>query len=153
MPVEIAKGRSITKWEFYRDALEADSYINVPVAKHHGLAGLTLGLKNVMGVIGNPRGRIHHHIGEKLADLAQVIRPSLTVIDATRMLIRNGPQGGDLDDVHIADTVLASPDPVAADAYATSLFGLSPDSVTSTVKAYEAALGEIHLSKVNIKRI
>jgi len=153
IPVEIENGRSIDKWEFYKDALEADAYINVPVAKHHGLSGLTLGLKNVMGVIGNPRGRIHHHIGQKLADLATVIRPKLTVIDATRMLTRNGPQGGNLKDVHVANTVLASTDPVAADAYATSLFGLSPDSIASTVKAYEMNLGEIHLNKVKIKHI
>jgi uncharacterized protein (DUF362 family) len=152
VPVDIEKGRSLTQWEFYRDALEADCYINVPVAKHHGLARLTLGLKNTMGVIGGRRGRIHDDIGQNLADLATVIRPRLTVIDATRMLLRNGPQGGNLKDVRVADTLIASADPVAADAYATTLFGLEPQEIGSTRAAFEMGLGEMDLSRVQVLR-
>lgn len=150
VPVEIERGRSIRRWEFYRDAIEADCYINVPVAKHHGLTRLTLGLKNTMGVIGGNRGRIHQDIGQKLADLATVIRPRLTVIDATRMLERNGPQGGNVDDVRIANTVIASKDPVAADAYATTLFGVKPEEIVSTTAAYRMGLGEMDLDKVKV---
>jgi len=152
VPVEIERGRSLNRWEFYQDALDADCYINVPVAKHHGLAGLTLGLKNTMGVIGGNRGRIHQDIGQKLADLATVIQPSLTVIDATRMLMKNGPQGGNLDDVKVADTVLASADPVAADAFASTLFGLRPDDLASTIAAFRMGLGEMDLDRVKVVR-
>ena len=105
VPVKIVKGVSITEWEFYKDALDADCYINVPVAKRHGLSRLSLGMKNVMGVIGGKRGEIHQSIGQRFADLNTVIRPKLTVIDATRILLRHGPQGGDLDDVKILDTL------------------------------------------------
>jgi len=150
IPVDIAKGKSLTRWEIYRDALEADSYINVPVAKHHGLSRLTLGLKNSMGVIGGRRGQLHHDLGQKLADLATVIRPNLTVIDATRILLRNGPQGGDIKDVKILDTLIASTDPVAADAYATTLFGLQPDAIDSTVAAYKMGLGEMDIKKMRL---
>ena len=97
VPVEVARGKALTELSIYRDALEADCYINVPVAKHHGLSRLTLGLKNSMGVLGGNRGQMHHGIGQKLADLATVLRPTLNVIDATRMLMDNGPQGGRLD--------------------------------------------------------
>lgn len=151
--VDIKKGRSLKRWEIYRDALDADVYINVPVAKHHGLSRLTLGLKNSMGVIGGSRGSLHFNIGQKLADLATVVRPTLTVIDATRMLLRNGPQGGNIKDVKIADTVVASVDPVAADAYATTLFGMQPEEIASTKAAYKMGLGEMNLDKMDIREL
>ncbi|MEW6078725.1 MAG: DUF362 domain-containing protein [Thermodesulfobacteriota bacterium] len=153
VPVKIEGGKALKEWQFYKDALEADCYINVPVAKHHGLSGLTLGMKNIMGVIGGRRGQIHHDIGRNLADLNTVIRPSLTVVDATRLLLRSGPQGGKIEDVSIRNTVLASTDPVAADAYATTLFGQTPDAITSTVAAFEMGLGEMRLEKCTITEV
>lgn len=153
VPVDISKGKSLKRWDIYKEALTADCYINVPVAKHHGLTRLTLGLKNTMGVIGGNRGRLHHDIGQQLADLATVIQPQLTVIDATRILLRNGPQGGRLDDVEITDTVIATADPVAADAYATTLFGLQPKEISSTVAAHRMGLGEMDLEKMQIKHL
>lgn len=153
IPVDIKKGKSLQRWEIYRDAMDADCYINVPVAKHHGLSGLTLGLKNSMGVIGGNRGSLHFSLGQKLADLATVLRPSLTIIDATRMLLRNGPQGGDIDDVRIADTLVATTDPVAADAYATTLFGQPYDQLGSTVAAYQMGLGEMNPDQMQIRKL
>jgi uncharacterized protein (DUF362 family) len=152
VPVKIEKGKSIHEFQFNKDALEAecDCYINVPVAKNHVLSKLTLGLKNVMGVIGGNRGEIHTGIGQKLADLNLVIRPKLTIIDATRILLRNGPTGGNLKDVKVLDTLIASTDIVAADAYATTLFGLKPADIKPTVAAAKMGLGEIDLSKVKI---
>ncbi len=150
VPVDIVQGKSLKNWSIYKDALTADSYINVPVAKHHGLSRLSLGLKNSMGVIGGNRGRLHYNLGQELADLATVVQPSLTVIDATRMLLRNGPQGGRLSDVRIADTVVASADPIAADAYTTTLFGLNPEDIESTVAGHKMGLGEMDLEKMNI---
>jgi uncharacterized protein (DUF362 family) len=142
------RGRVLKSWDIYRDALEADCYINVPVAKQHGLAGLTLGIKNNMGVLGGNRGQLHRQLAQNLADLATVIRPALTVIDATRMLLRNGPQGGRLQDVQINDTILASSDPVAADACATLLFGLAADELDSTVAAARMGLGTLQMNRI-----
>ena len=150
VPVDIKRGKAVRRLEIYKDALEADTYINVPVAKHHSLSRLTLGLKNSMGVLGGNRGQMHQNIGQKLADLATVVKPKLTVIDATRVLLRNGPQGGDIDDVKILDTVIASADPVACDAYATTLFDLQPEEISSTVAAYKLGLGEMDLTKMRI---
>ncbi len=152
VPVKIEKGKSIHEFEFYKDALEAecDCYINVPIAKHHVLSKLTLGLKNVMGVIGGNRGEIHKDVAQRLADLNLVIRPKLTIIDATRILLRNGPTGGNLKDVKVLDTLIASTDIVATDAYATTLFGMKPADVKSTVAAAKMGLGEMDLSKVKI---
>ena len=150
VPVDIKRGKAVKRLEIYKDALEADTYINVPVAKHHSLSTLTLGLKNSMGVLGGNRGQMHHTLGQKLADLATVIRPKLTLIDATRILLRNGPQGGNTDDVEILDTVIASADPVACDAFATTLFNLQPEEIESTVAAYKLGLGEMDLSRMQI---
>ena len=150
VPVDIKRGKAVRRLEIYKDALEADTYINVPIAKHHSLSRLTLGLKNSMGVLGGNRGQMHQNLGQKLADLATVIRPKLTVIDATRILLRNGPQGGDLDDVKVLDTIVASADPVACDAYATTLFDLQPDEITSTVAAFKLGLGEMDIAKMQI---
>jgi uncharacterized protein (DUF362 family) len=153
VPVDIAKGKSIHNWLFYRDALEADCYINVPVAKHHSLARLTIGLKNIMGVIGGHRGEIHQDIGQNLADLNTVIRPAVTIVDATRILLRNGPQGGSLRDVKVLNTILASADIVAADAVATTLFGLRPADIPATRAAAAMGLGEMNLARIEQVRV
>lgn len=153
IPVDIARGKSLKRWEIYKDALSADCYINVPVAKHHGLSRLSLGLKNSMGIIGGNRGKLHHNLGQELADLATVVAPKLTVIDATRLLLRNGPQGGRVKDVKVVDTVIASSDPVAADAYATTLFEMQPKEISSTVAAYKMGLGEMAIDKMEIKTV
>jgi len=145
VPVNIERGKALNRLEIYRDALEADTYINVPIAKHHSLSKLTLGLKNSMGVLGGNRGQMHQNIGQKLADLATVIRPKLTVIDATRILLRNGK-----NDVKVLDTVVASADPVACDAFATTLFDMQPKEISSTVAAYKMGLGEMDLARMQI---
>lgn len=150
--VDIKRGKSLKRWQIYKDALDADCYINVPVAKNHGLSRLTLGLKNSMGVIGGNRGSLHFDIGQKLADLATVLQPTLTVVDATRMLLANGPQGGRLSDVKVADTIIATRDPVAADALATTLFGLRPEDIGSTVAAFSMGLGEMNVDAMRIKK-
>lgn len=153
VPVDIRNGKSITSFRFCKRALESDCdcYINVPIAKHHVLTKLTLGLKNVMGVIGGNRGEIHQdNIHQRIADLNLVIRPKLTILDATRILLRNGPIGGKPEDIRVFDTVVASADTVAVDAYAATLFGMEPEDVGATVAAAEMGLGQMDLAKVRI---
>ncbi len=143
-------GRTLREWELYDEALSADVFINVPIAKHHGLTGLTLGLKNIMGVMGGNRGFIHRSIDEALADINAVLKSRLTIIDATRILTANGPQGGNPRDVKVLNKVIASSDIVAADAYATTLFGLKPEDISTTVAAYRRGLGEMNLSRIRL---
>jgi len=151
VPVTLKNGRVLKEWSFHKDALEADCYINVPKAKHHGLTGLSLGLKNIMGAVGGWRGRLHYDLGPKLADLNTVIRPKLTLIDASRVIVKNGPQGGDPADVKILDTLVASRDTVAADAYAATLFGLLPRDIEATVEAHGRGLGQMDLDQCRIR--
>ena len=147
------KGRSLKQWELYDEALSADVFINVPIAKHHGLSKLTLGLKNVMGVMGGNRGRLHQKLDNALVDVNSVLKSHLTIIDATRILTAHGPQGGDLADVKVLNKVIASTDIVAADAYATTLFGLQPADIPSTLAAYRRGLGEMRLERMKIVKV
>ncbi|MFB3813988.1 MAG: DUF362 domain-containing protein [Terriglobales bacterium] len=112
------RGDVLRAWPVLDAFLSADKIINVPIAKHHDLTGVTLGIKNWYGMLGGPRHRLHQRIHESLADLAAFIRPTLTLIDGYRILLRNGPTGGNLEDVALKKTLIACTDPVAADAYA-----------------------------------
>lgn len=146
----VLNGRFLKEWPLYDEALAADVFINVPIAKHHGLTGLTLGLKNIMGIMGDNRGYIHRSIEDALADVNRIVRSHLTIIDATRILTAHGPQGGNLKDVKVLNRVIASRDIVAADAYATTFFGMNPQDLSTTVAAYKRGLGEMDLKKIKV---
>ena len=146
-------GLKLKSWYLYKPALECDLLINVPVAKHHNLPRLTLGMKNLMGIMGGDRGQIHWNIDENLADLSNFIRPKLTVLDAVRILVKNGPQGGNLKDVKKIDTVIAGEKIATVDAYGSTLFGLKPSDLTSVVIGNKLGLGEIDLDKIYIKKV
>jgi uncharacterized protein (DUF362 family) len=147
------KGKVLTEWEVYADAVEADKVINVPIIKHHGLSGITLGMKNLMGVIGGSRGRLHQDLTNTLPDLLAFIKPTLVVLDGVRVLKANGPTGGNLADVLRKDTVIASADPVAGDAAAAVLFGLKPQQVGCIVEANARGLGKIDFESLSPKRL
>ncbi|HEX9078604.1 MAG TPA: DUF362 domain-containing protein [Desulfuromonadaceae bacterium] len=146
-------GHFLKEWELYDEALGANVFINVPVAKHHGLSRLTLGLKNVMGVMGGNRGYIHRNIDMALADVNSHLKSHLTVIDATRILTAHGPQGGNIADVRKLNKVIASSDIVAADAVATTLFGLKPADIAITAAAHRRGLGEMNLDRIRVVRV
>jgi uncharacterized protein (DUF362 family) len=115
-------GEVLASWPVFEPFLAADKMINLPAAKHHSLTGASLGIKNWYGILGGPRHRLHQRIHESLADLADFMRPTLTVLDAWRVLLRNGPGGGNLEDVVLRKTVIASSDPVALDAWAAQAY-------------------------------
>lgn len=152
VPTEIPLGVDLRQCDIYDDVLNADVVIDAPIAKHHGLAQLTLGMKNLMGVI-RDRPMMHRNLGQRLADLASRIQPALTVVDAVRILVDHGPGGGSLDDVKKMDTVIVSPDIVAADGYAATLFGLQPDDLAYVRAATAMGLGRSDLDSLKIEEI
>jgi uncharacterized protein (DUF362 family) len=137
-------------WPVLRDAIECDTFINVPVLKHHGLTRLTLSMKNLMGVCAGNRGIIHQDIARKIVDLTDFINPELTVIDAVRFLYRHGPTGGDLNDVKKLDSVIVATDPTLADSYAARLAGLDPLSLDNIKIAVQRKFGSADLDKADI---
>jgi uncharacterized protein (DUF362 family) len=148
----IPKGQMIKKWPIYEEVLKADVFINVPIAKNHGLTTLTLGMKNLMGIVQNREG-IHSYIAQKLADLASLVYPTLTIVDAIRILTYGGPTGGDINAVKKLDTVIASRDIVAADSYAASLFDIKPDQINYIKAGADMGLGRSDLQNLKIEEI
>ncbi len=136
----------------FDDILKADVLINVPIAKQHSSSRLTLGMKNLMGVV-QDRDSMHWALGQSIADLNALVRPQLTVLDAVRILTANGPTGGNLADVKKLDTVIASPDVVAVDSYAASLFGMKPEDLDFIVKGVALGVGRSDLQNLNIQKI
>ena len=121
----------------------------MPIAKSHRTATLTLGMKNHMGAIKN-RWFFHRtDLHQCIADLSTVLQPDLIVVDATRLMVTNGPKGP--GEVHIEDKVIVGTDQVAVDSYAATLFGYKGEEIRHIAGAYEFGLGEINLEKVNIE--
>jgi len=147
------KGQVLKSWPLYRDVFEADKIINVPIAKHHGLAKLTMAMKNWMGIMGGERGRIHQKIGECLADVCLVVKPTLTVLDAVRILTANGPQGGSLNDVKRIDTIVVGTDQVALDSFGATLFGMKGSDLSYVKAGAAIGIGTMDLTKLKIKNI
>jgi len=145
-------GKALEKWPVYGEALDADKIVNVAIAKHHGLSGLTLSMKNLMGLAGGGRNQMHQDLGTSLADLTEYFKPTLSVVDGVRILLRNGPVGGKLEDVERKDTVIASIDPVAVDSLGATLFGMTGNDVAGVKEAADRGLGEMDLEKVEIVR-
>ncbi|MEW6263663.1 MAG: DUF362 domain-containing protein [Thermodesulfobacteriota bacterium] len=137
------EGRRLGEWAVFTPVLEADKLINAPVAKSHGLSLVTLGMKNWLGAVGGSRGALHQDIHQSIADLAAFFQPTLTVLDATRVMLANGPSGGRLADVAAKDTIIAGQDQVAVDAAALPLFGLVPEQIGFLLLGQEQGLGRL----------
>jgi len=146
------RGEVLTTWPVLEHFLAADKMINVPIAKHHSLTGVTLGMKNWYGILGGPRHRLHQRIHESLVDLADFMRPTLTIVDAYRVLMRNGPTGGNVSDTELKKSMVASTDPVALDAYVAKAFwNLDADRLRYLVLAEERGLGKLNFAALRTR--
>jgi uncharacterized protein (DUF362 family) len=146
-------GDRLGVWPVFVPLVEADKVINLPVAKHHVLSSLTLGMKGWIGAVGGRRGALHSNIHQNIVDLAQFFKPTVTLIDATKIMIRNGPFGGSTSDVNKKDTLILSDDPVAADAKASLLFGKRPKDIGFIRVAQKWGLGTYDFQKLVQKKV
>ncbi|MCX6357029.1 MAG: DUF362 domain-containing protein [Candidatus Aureabacteria bacterium] len=131
----------IGAWPVFTALFEADKFINVPVVKHHGLSLMTAAMKNLYGIVNGRRASLHQKIDESIVSLAAFVRPTLVVLDATRVMTRNGPTGGREADLIHPRTVAAGTDQVAMDAYAATLLNLKPEKVGYISLAQARGLG------------
>jgi uncharacterized protein (DUF362 family) len=150
----VPKGKQLKTIEIPKVVAEAEVLINVPVAKQHAATKASFGLKNLMGLIWDRR-HMHEMINlhQGIADLATVLNPGLTIIDATRVMTTSGPQGP--GKVETLNTIVVSTDPVAADAVALGLTqwgsqNLTPKDVDHIPAAALLGLGEADLAKIKI---
>lgn len=143
------KGEVLDEWPVYSTLINADKIINVPVAKHHNLAGYTGAMKNWYGAIGGRRNRLHQNIDVSIADLATFMQPTLTVLDAVRVLTRNGPQGGNIADARDMYIVAASTDQVAIDAWGCTLLGRTAADIPYIGMGAERHLGTLDYASLS----
>lgn len=139
--VQIENGLVLKNWTFHRDALEADVLINIPILKNHSMARVTMGFKNMMGLIGKNRGLIHYSFDPKIVDINRILKSQLTILDATLVMTDNGPSGGRLEDVIRKDLLIAGTDPVLVDTWGALVYGVDPGSLRYLSLAGEAGLG------------
>jgi uncharacterized protein (DUF362 family) len=147
------RGQRLDVWPVFVPLVEADKIINLPVAKHHSLSALTLGMKNWIGGVGGSRWSLHQDIHQTVVDLARFFKPTVTLIDATRILIRNGPSGGSPSDVVTKNRLILSSDPVAADAWAARLFDAQPDRIGFIQLAEKQGLGTGNPEKLDPRKV
>jgi len=151
--VDIGKGISLKEDLVHELFLDTDVLINVPVLKNHIATKLTIGMKNLMGVVWD-RGWWHRNdLHQCIADFASYKIPEFTVIDAYRVLKKNGPTGVTDSDAVLMKALIISTDPVAADTAATKLYGLEPTGVDYIMKAEKLGVGTTDLSSLNIQKI
>lgn len=150
--IHIPNGKVIKSDTCLKEILDADVFINVPKAKVHGSSTITASMKNLMGANWD-RGRWHSasNFEQCIADYSSAVKPDLVVLDATRILLTNGPKGpGQTKDV---GQVVASTDPVAIDAYAAYLLGKNPQEVNHIKYAAAMHLGQIDWKKLKVKKV
>jgi len=147
------QGNRLDIWPVFVPLVEADKVINLPVAKHHSLSVLTLGMKNWIGAVGGRRNKLHQDIHMTIVDLAQFFNPTVTLIDGIRIMTRNGPSGGSTSDVVQKNTLILSNDPVAADARAARLFGRKPEQIGFIKLGQKWGLGTYDFQKLVRKKV
>lgn len=149
--VEIPRGKVLKSDEVAQCVLDADVFINMPVAKVHGGAILTLGMKNLMGTNWD-RGYWHRtDLHRCIADYSTRVKPHLIILDALTLMLTNGPGGpGELKQMN---TLVVGADPVAVDSYGAYLFGMNGNDIPHIRYAYEYGLGEINLNKMRIRTL
>ncbi len=150
-PLPVLRGRLLENVEIIGELLDADVFINIPIAKHHSGTDVTLSMKNLMGINWNRTYFHQNGLHQAIADLSTVVKPDLIIMDANRILLTNGPGGpGQTRD---DKAVIAGTDPVAIDAYCCSFFKRTPDEIHHIQYAYQMGVGEMDLKKLNVREI
>lgn len=144
--ISIPKGKVLKTDECFRELLDADVFINVPIAKHHGASVITAAMKNMMGTNWD-RGVWHNRgLDQCIADYSTAVKADLIILDALQVLMNNGPKGP--GEIKAPNQIVASTDPVAIDAYAATLLNRKPENIKHIVYASQLGLGQMNLSKV-----
>ena len=152
-PVDVPAGKNLTSAKVHELILTSDVFINVPVLKSHGGAGLTIAMKNLMGVVWDRRFWHRNNLHQCIADYASFRKPDLNVIDAYHVMKQNGPRGVSTADVVTLKSQIISTDMVAADTAAAKLFGMDPAELPYIRMAEELKVGTMDLPRLHIDRI
>jgi len=145
-------GKLIRDWPvFFAPFIKADKLIGIAPIKDHQRAGASMTMKNWYGLLGGRRNIFHQDINTIIAELSMMVKPTLVILDGTEVMMTNGPTGGSVSDLRRADTMIASCDQVAADAYGCTLLGLKPSDLPYLAKAQQAGSGTIDYESLKPK--
>jgi len=156
--VEIPKAKKLKTAELLKDVVESEVFINFPIPKQHEATELTLGMKNLIGIVWDMEQLHKIDLHQCIADVNTLRKPDLVVMDAIRILTTNGPKGpGNTID---PGEVIASADIVAVDAYGAGFFKnprtgkpFKPEDIKFVKYGFEHGLGQIDLAKVQVKKV
>ncbi len=155
--VKVPGGEALHEVAIAREVLDCDLLINLPVAKAHDAVAASIGMKNLMGIIWD-RAVFHTgmEIDRGIADLNRVLRPGLTIVDMTRIMVSNGPRGP--GEVVTTEKLVVGIDPVAVDSVALGQARFNgrrfrPKQLRYLLHAHKAGLGEIRLGELDIRKL
>ena len=109
-------------------------------------------MKNWYGLLGGRRNVFHQDIHTIIFELAQMVRPTLVILDGTNAMMSNGPTGGSLEDLKATHTMIVSTDQVAADAFGATLLGKTAADLPYITKAAAAGLGTADFESLKPRR-
>jgi len=133
--------------------LSSDVFINVPVLKHHSSSKLTISMKNLMGIVWDREFWHRNNLHQCIAELPLWKKPTLNIVDAYNVMLRNGPRGVSNADISQMKSLIISPDIVAADAAAAKFFGREPSEINYIRIANDLKIGNMNLDQLKINRI
>ncbi len=151
--VHIPKGKRLKTVKVHDLILTTDVLINVPVLKHHVSTKLSLGMKNLMGIVWDRQWWHKNDLHQCIADFASYCKADLTIVDAYRVMKRNGPMGVSTDDVLLQKALLLGSDPLALDVASTKMFGMNPQDVGYIRLSEDLDIGTSDLSQMSIQKI
>ncbi|MEI6876876.1 MAG: DUF362 domain-containing protein [Spirochaetota bacterium] len=151
--VAVKGGAKLTSIKVHELILASDCLINVPVLKSHGGAGMTSALKNLMGTVWD-RSTFHYQgLDRCIAESALAVRPRLTIVDASRIMLTGGPRGHGGSRYAELGMQILSPDIVAADAASAKTFGSTSAAFPYIGMAASLGIGSSDLDHLDIRRV
>ncbi len=151
--VDIPRGKRLKNAKVHELILESDVFINVPTLKSHGGSTLSMSMKNMMGVVWDREYWHSNDLHQCIADFPTFRTPDLNIVDAFRVLKRNGPRGVSVADVVTMKYQIIGKDIVAVDAASTKVFGLEPGKVKHIGLAEQAGVGSSNIDAMKVNRI
>lgn len=150
--VEIPKAKALDSTKVHELVLESDVLINMPVLKNHNYTHLTIAMKNLMGIVWDRMKYHYSDLDQCIADFCLFKKPDLNIVDAYRVMMRNGPQGSTPEDLSLQKTLLVSKNIVAVDAAAAKIYGKAPETVKYIKLAHELGIGNMNLDELKIEK-
>jgi uncharacterized protein (DUF362 family) len=143
-------GKLISNWPIlYKPLKNADKIIGLAPIKNHHRSGASMSMKNWYGLLGGRRNIFHQDINTIITELALMIKPTLVILDGFSVMMTNGPTGGSTSDLKQKNTIIASTNQIAADAYGSTLLNMNPKDLPYLAMAEQKGAGTADYKSLN----